>query len=76
MNDDRVLQYLEKRLDRLEKKADETLESLVTIKTEAIRLKGLPSRIEKIEKREWKRAGMMTVISAIVSGIAIIFFGR
>lgn len=39
------------------------------------RLINLPSRVEKIEKREWKRQGASGVIAAIIAGL-IAFFGK
>lgn len=39
------------------------------------RLNGLPMRVEKIEKREWKRHGAAGAIAAIIAAL-VAFFGK
>lgn len=39
-------------------------------------LKKLSPRVDKLERREWKRSGIMATISAIIAALTAIFLGK
>lgn len=78
MNDSKFDYFIEETNKRLSEIQTAQIQILIAV-TELKRLNGLPTRVEKIEKkvdrRHWKQAGANGVIAAIVAGL-VAFFGR
>lgn len=73
-SEDKVAYFMQQTNDDLKEiKAD--IRKILLTQESFKRLTGLPSRVEKIEKREWKRQGASGIISALIAA-AIAFLGK